>query len=424
MHKNLFLQAGFSLIELSISLLIASILLTAAFEFQHYAEKASHQKITNQHIEEINIAIKEYVNSYGSLPCVASRTALPDTAGFGVSVNCASAAAPAGTSVVINGTGRKLFIGSVPTRSLNLSDDVMLDGYKNRFTMVVTAQLAVKATYAANIGGIEILDSASNQLLPNKDAAYAIISHGDDGAGALDVYGTQYKACSTVNLDKENCNNNAVFLGTSLHSYANNAGYFDDTVDYRTKGQLNILGITGYYMDKMDCTTPSPLSGVALQASSVNRFGNQCTTALVYSNDLLIDPVSKDPRSGVKLYDRDITAQGSGSLVIKASIPVRYGIYGFQAPFLASLYINGTEVSRGMLFDPLISTSPMGSNGGTGFVAGELKNITKGDVYKVEIFAFITQPIVVAADSPVWLGAIKLGDHDVDGVVEIMETFF
>jgi prepilin-type N-terminal cleavage/methylation domain-containing protein len=435
--------SGFTLIELSIVVAITSLIIVGTFEIQRQSYNQRINKITNDHLSEIEVAIKNFVNENGYLPCVAPSNLRPDAVGFGVSVNCASAAAPAGVTSVNSAGGKTIFIGSVPVRSLNLPDETMMDGFNRRYTMAITASLGVPNSYDVNIGAIDVIDSGGNSLLPKKDAAYIVISHGKDTAGARGMSGAIPLACAAAGLDVENCNNDAKFRRTTLYSEAVGANHFDDKVEYKTKGQISASGITRAYIDKMDCNppvvggvVPADVAGTYL---GTNLLGERCVTALAYDQELHLKGTPADPRLSVKLYDHDVVAQGNGRLIVKATIPVRYMIYNrsggyWDDTFMAALYINDQLVTITDLINPFgtHSAPAMGSNGGSGLLMASYPGIIKGQNYKIEIYAFTmyrtrtsagTPAILDSSNSsPVLLGHIKVSDHSVEGVVEIMES--
>src|SRR5690554_375230 len=133
------LLRGFTLMELSISLLVLSLLMGGALVMA--TDIITEKKvITDQEkLAEIQKAIEAFVVRNGRLPCVASRTATlgSTTLGREVLANCATdTSEPAGTKRISD-----IRIGAVPTRDLLLQDDYMVDSFGSYFTYAVTEAL-------------------------------------------------------------------------------------------------------------------------------------------------------------------------------------------------------------------------------------------------------------------------------------------
>ena len=242
MKNKRYSQHGFTLVEMTIVILIGGILLsflgTALLSF---VEK--NKVITTEHrMEVIKTALTQYLNVNRRYPCAAPRDQGPAAVLFGreVTADCASGAGSGvgtGTVRVASG-GAFIRIGSVPTRTLNLPDEIGLDGWGRRFTYVVTERLATNLQYAADGGLIQIDDTNGNSVVvPDDTAHYLLISHGKTGEGSFTLDGTNYINCSGLSLDHRNCDDNAVFLSTIVNSEANPATFYDDYVF--AKGQTD-----------------------------------------------------------------------------------------------------------------------------------------------------------------------------------------
>jgi hypothetical protein len=129
-------------------------------------------------------------------------------------------------------------IGAVPVRSLNLPDEYIADAWGQRFTFAMTERLASDGTYDRDEGDVDLIDTAGNPIVnpardPDKGLAhYVIVSHGKDGSGGTYIGGGSSPApCTPGNPDGENCDNDAVFRRTMLHS--SGASSMDDLIGYR-----------------------------------------------------------------------------------------------------------------------------------------------------------------------------------------------
>lgn len=204
--KTLILQrkqlAGFSLVEMAIVILIASILMSAGLSLLSVKLEAAKLDTTQKHQEAIKQALINYLGKYRRLPCPTSFS------DYGVSTYppCAN------------------YSGIVPYSTLGLDRAAVLDGWENFITYVVspnpiaaplptasppwtTAWLyAYSATLTAtpntttgnlafwpsiSTGGITVTDGTNPIADPTHatGAAVALISYGKNGYGAFNVNG-------------------------------------------------------------------------------------------------------------------------------------------------------------------------------------------------------------------------------------------
>lgn len=238
-------NSGFTLIELAIVVIIGGILIGLLGTGLTNFYKTSQQSATQERLDDIRNAIELYLSINGKLPCVASLTDTTDTATFGreIDTNCTTAPVAAGSFQVTGRAGLNVRIGAVPTRSLNLPDDLAFDAWGNRFTYSVTEALATTGTYDPADGAISMVDSTGNSLIVPADTAhYVLISHGNGRIGGYTESGVIVEACNTVVLDGENCDNtNAIFRNTLLTSTDTGANEFDDFVTYQGQQSSGIV---------------------------------------------------------------------------------------------------------------------------------------------------------------------------------------
>lgn len=459
-------QSGFTLVELSIVIIISGLLLVAAVAAYDQWLKDHRVRVTADRLEEIEKAIQVYVAQHGYLPCVAPMTATPDQAGYNRSPTggCSSANPPSDPSFESGSTlVQKVRVGAIPTRSLNLADEIGTDGYGHRFTMAVTNALTIGAgNYSANSGKIDVVDHNGTSVIdPAGKAIYVILSHGPDGVGAYLPNGTKYEDCNSTfthnELDKENCDySNKTFRKVTSLFYSETRGspkHFDDTVKFQTKGFLAVPAITSYTLDTMPCNTGSQINNHLMLWP--NKFNEPiCATAGFWAKGptqdetLWIDAANGEkPKDGIRLYTKTITAGNTGRLIVRATIPIRYvnksrntsGTQDYrkrwEGAILASIYVNGVEIARGDVINPAVTVE--GSGGGASTIIGS-SFINQGSSYNVEIYIFTLENEEVEAPSgynagmpepnptlnKAWAGSIHLSDHSVDGNVEIMESGF
>jgi prepilin-type N-terminal cleavage/methylation domain-containing protein len=237
---------GFTLIEMSVVLVIISMLVGVMVTVFPFQENKDAYAQTNTTIKVIEQALLSYFNQKGYLPCPANNNDAISSPTFGASSNCGSPGTNPPAYVEVGSTPDIIRIGAVPTRELNLPDSYMFDGWNNRITYAVPTQLATNnATYIAHIPaaqGMVILDANGNTMhgtIPNTYIAYVLVSHGRNGNGAWNYAGTSVPVtCILGRNDGENCNNDA-----NWRDQYQDLNSFDNIIRWSTKELLAALGL-------------------------------------------------------------------------------------------------------------------------------------------------------------------------------------
>lgn len=242
---------AFTLIELAIVILIVSLIIGGfAKLFTVYIIEKKERELAEKYVS-VQDALKRFifddlnsdpniVETLGRYPCPADPTAAPGTANFGIEQRTGSTEdavgdciQTGGIEVVDLGGAGRVFIGAVPTTTLGISAENMIDHRKNRFTYAVTEALArTRGAYHTGTSGIITIDpSVSGHPITN--AHFALISHGDDGAGSYTAQGTpNANDCRTgEDGDAENCDGDAVFSEME-RTLANITNFYDDKLAF------------------------------------------------------------------------------------------------------------------------------------------------------------------------------------------------
>jgi len=249
--KNL---SGFTLLELSIVLVIMSLMLGGIL-----AALAQQSRIAkNAELEMKMDAIEQALVAYAS---DLTNLALPYPANHSIaySNNCFGRMWENGacSDLPKNGSSN-VSSGTVPVRSLGLPDEYAFDPWGNRFTYKVSD---VVANYPGKVailpfsvngisaslmfpGHITVRDPTGVSTIATAVVA-AIISHGPNGFGAFSVDGIIKTGYSTSTGELNNCNCttaaaidvgvlNAPFVGVGTNRVTSSdaADNFDDTVRY------------------------------------------------------------------------------------------------------------------------------------------------------------------------------------------------
>ena len=213
--------AGFSLIEMAVVILIASLLMSAGLSLLSVRLEAAKLDTTQKHQEAIKQALINYLGKYRRLPC-------PTTV--------ANGGAPAPLPPCAN------YSGIVPYYELGLDRATVLDGWENFITYVVspnpiatplpaatppwtTAWLYAYSTTSnaspytttpnsafwpsTSTGGITVTNGTSTIANPAiaTGAAVALISYGKNGYGAFNVKDATNTQPPVTNIDeRQNAN--------------------------------------------------------------------------------------------------------------------------------------------------------------------------------------------------------------------------
>lgn len=115
-HHN----AGFSLVELAIVMLVSGILIAGAAKSYIIYQGGEKYKQTLETMDTIEAAFNEFVARQARYPCPAPLTAGPGDADFGKE-DCAGAISTTGRDADGDGVADTILIGTIPFETLVLS---------------------------------------------------------------------------------------------------------------------------------------------------------------------------------------------------------------------------------------------------------------------------------------------------------------
>lgn len=265
-------QKGFTLIELSLVIIIVGLLVIPLLQlYKLYMVKEEILK-TEANISGAASAIGRFVLRY---PCPSDRSLSPGDPNYGVEQctgipNCNAT----GTQGICRGVGNRdtdgdgtfdpILIGGIPymyyksytspplspvllTPSgdpntgliARMQASYMVDGWGNKMTYAVTESLTnpLKADTNSDFRqGVIGAQSEHNRPTAgvNDDAQFVILSHGKDRIGSFSLNGVN-TPCTAGMVESENCNNDGTFR-QALGAYeGTTADYYDDITYFYTK---------------------------------------------------------------------------------------------------------------------------------------------------------------------------------------------
>lgn len=239
---------GFTLIELSISTAIIGLLAAGALSLFSAQYQQSRINSTKDKIKATQVALQTFISANGRLPCPAIPSMAPVAAGYGIEIMpsaIAGNACPGATAI----GGARGYAGTLPWRSLGLSDDAGADAWQNLFHYQVSESainnngvLTDFSTIQAMFGTMAVYSAVplAGQLNLNNPAAVVILSRGLNGLSAYNKSGTapavDRRAASPMEMENANDDNNFI-----LGQYSDDSAIaFDDLVWFLSPAELLI----------------------------------------------------------------------------------------------------------------------------------------------------------------------------------------
>ncbi len=232
------LEAGFTLVEIAMVLVIVGLIMAPAIHMYHQYRVDKDWDTTEENIDIVDVEIGGFRSVFGRYPCPGSLTAVPGDATYGHELADCRTTAPAPGNCV-NGictytnlvSGENVIVGAVPFKTLNLQETESYNSSLSRFTYAVTADLTSNTTFTNGGGGISVVDkndSSKSLVTPDSRAHFVLISHGRNQAGAFTRNGVLASTCALGSLaEQENCDADAIFTSGE---YDQNT--FDDRITF------------------------------------------------------------------------------------------------------------------------------------------------------------------------------------------------
>jgi prepilin-type N-terminal cleavage/methylation domain-containing protein len=227
-------QGGMTLIELAVVLVILALLMGLGMTMGQMQIKISKHQGTQTTLANAKEVLDGFYKKYQRFPCPAVPSDAPTDTTYGMEVTSCTGACPAG---MVCPAASNAVIGTFPFNTLGLGEEFASDGWNHKIVYVVDKNHTV-TTPAAIYGTLPITDSNGNEITQSPlggDAIFLLISHGANGNGAWSGQGGTQSACDSTLKDGENCDNDAVWIDTSLQDGTTAANYFDDIVIWEAR---------------------------------------------------------------------------------------------------------------------------------------------------------------------------------------------
>lgn len=257
MKKNK-LKSAYSLLELSIVIIIISILISGALSVSVSGVNSAKVRVTKDRMQEIYKALGNYLLANHRLPCPASLRAIESTdANYGVEVGAGAGCVGSGvyTSTVTSVT---TVYGAVPVKVLGLSNEMAKDAFDSKIVYLIHPNFTNASPAVADFDGAfsfsnapftniitvaEVPSTAARAI--TSDAIVVLISHGANKSGAFNTNSNTQNPRSSDANEMENDIANAGAGGADLAEYDNviitaagNSDVFDDIVLYKRRNDF------------------------------------------------------------------------------------------------------------------------------------------------------------------------------------------
>lgn len=242
-------QKGVTMLELAVVLAVTSFISINIFAAVNQSNKERAHQSTLAQLKIIEEKILDYAKAHGHLPCPAIPNAKYDTnfSSFSAGDTFGREARQADKSCSILYSGQDHF-GVAPVLDLNLPKNIAIDGWNNRILYIVDENLVTAAGYSANPATIQI-NNLNEDLITN-EAAFALVSFGEDKRGSWDINSSLSTSRNVSLYSATGCSNdfadfNQVGIDTkelmSAFRIINKDGCnaFNDIVLYKTKQYID-----------------------------------------------------------------------------------------------------------------------------------------------------------------------------------------
>jgi len=249
-------KRAFSLIELSIVILIVSILITGALSVSISNINNSKVKVTNDRIKEVYKALGNFLIINGRLPCPASLQKIKSVdSDYGAEVGAPGACEGAG--IYTSNTTSTLIYGMVPIRALGMANDMGEDAFESKLNYIVDKNFTSTSTFGTAAFTYGSYNAANETItIQDKpggvtqnisfDAIFALISSGSNKSGAFPANSATQNDLSADADEQDNYATNfndsptpkTADFNNNLIISSSNSDVFDDITFFKARNNF------------------------------------------------------------------------------------------------------------------------------------------------------------------------------------------
>ncbi len=208
-------KKAFSLLELSVVLVIISILITGAMAVSVSAVDNAKLNVTKDRMNAIYKALGTYLLKNYRLPCPASLTLAKTSTSYGVEQGATpgNGTCAGGSGIYASSAQTNVIYGAVPVNTLGLPPEMAEDGYGSKIVYIVN-RLFTDADYPTASGsGFSYASVSGNDMMLTFDVSTSttvgeiimtLISYGSNKYGAYNAYATAQNGASSNSYEQQN----------------------------------------------------------------------------------------------------------------------------------------------------------------------------------------------------------------------------
>jgi hypothetical protein len=236
-------QDGYSLISLALFTVGFGIVLVSGSMVYNQWQARKAPVTTSDRIAELEQTMAAYLALYGRYPCPASLTVPLTSPQFGVEMKSSPTDSACTGQFTGTGTnGRRVWTGAVPVRTMNLPDEMAVDGWDHRFAYTITEAYTDTDNTPLNqdLSAVRIIDGNGNDATANSNGVtYAFLTMGNDIRGAYSASGQLIAPCARNTPAGTNCSyqdniSGGTLVSNPVQSHVRSASQFTHRVDYRS----------------------------------------------------------------------------------------------------------------------------------------------------------------------------------------------
>ncbi len=317
-------SGGFTLVELAIVLIIIGVITGMGIMTGVSQIESARRKQTFDKVHAIKTAIDVFRRSYGRIPCPADLTLDTSNANYGVEAANAGSCVGGSPAATFNNTvtvssldTTTAVAGAVPTRTLGLPDEFQLDGWGNKFTLVMNPEFSrtdIFSTIPINKSCPGVVVQDATGATRASGAMAALISHGKNGHGAYSRSGTRIDTDSTNTSEQENCDCDADAADTGFDGVVVQRGFSQDSTDSTNSYDDLVYYISRWQLQNSDDVSAygGPDAVVADDGSGISLY-SLCGETLASEAALSPDPAGTDHHMSFSHDDKYLAISSSGA---------------------------------------------------------------------------------------------------------------